>query len=79
VVEDIVDTGRTAAALLERLRGLGPASLALCALLDKPSRRVVQVCPDYVGFSIDDHFVVGYGLDHDGLHRNLPAVHVMEE
>ena len=79
VVEDIVDTGRTVEALLERLRGLDPASLALCALLDKPSRRVVPVQPDYTGFSIDDHFVVGYGLDCDGLHRNLPAIHVMEE
>jgi hypoxanthine phosphoribosyltransferase len=78
VVEDIVDTGRTAAALLERLHGLSPASLALCALLDKPSRRVVEVHPNYTGFSIDDHFVVGYGLDCDGLHRNLPAIHVME-
>ena len=78
VVEDIIDTGRTAAALLERLHGLSPASLALCALLDKPSRRVVQVHPDYTGFSIDDRFVVGYGLDCDGLHRNLPAIHVME-
>ena len=78
VVEDIIDTGRTAAALLERLRGLSPASLALCALLDKPSRRVVEVRPDYTGFCINDHFVVGYGLDCDGLHRNLPAVHVME-
>jgi hypoxanthine phosphoribosyltransferase len=79
VVEDIVDTGRTAAALLERIRQLSPASLALCALLDKPSRRVVDVHPDYTGFAIEDHFVVGYGLDYDGLHRNLPAVHVMEE
>ncbi len=79
VVEDIVDTGRTVEALLERLRGLDPASLALCALLDKPSRRVVPVQPDYTGFSIDDHFVVGYGLDCDGLHRNLPAIHVMEQ
>ncbi len=78
VVEDIIDTGRTAGALLERLRELGPASLALCALLDKPSRRVVEIEPDYTGFSIEDHFVVGYGLDYDGLHRNLPAIHVME-
>ena len=78
VVEDIIDTGRTAAMLLERIRSLSPASLALCALLDKPSRRVVEIQPDYTGFSIDDHFVVGYGLDFDGLHRNLPAIHVME-
>ncbi len=79
VIEDIVDTGHTATVLLERLRGLGPASLALCTLLDKPSRREVEIHPDYLGFTIENHFVVGYGLDHEGLYRNLPAVHVMEE
>jgi len=79
VVEDIVDTGRTATVIMERLRGLGPASLALCALLDKPSRREVEIRPDYTGFTIENYFVVGYGLDYEGLYRNLPAVHVMEE
>lgn len=77
LVEDIVDTGRTAARLLELLRGCEPASLRLCALLDKPSRREVAVNVDYGGFSVDDVFVVGYGLDHAGLWRNLPYVGVL--
>ncbi len=79
VVEDIVDTGHTAAVLLARLRALSPASLTLCTLLDKPSRRETDVHPDRTGFTIENHFVVGYGLDYEGLYRNLPAVHVMEE
>jgi hypoxanthine phosphoribosyltransferase len=78
LVEDIVDTGRTAARLLELLRARKPASLKVCALLDKPSRRVVPVEIDYRGFEIEDVFVVGYGLDHAGLYRNLPYVGVTE-
>jgi hypoxanthine phosphoribosyltransferase len=78
LVEDILDTGRTCATLLEHVRSLEPASLRLCTLLDKPSRRVLPVMADYVGFSIDDHFVVGYGLDHDEQYRELPAIHVLE-
>jgi hypoxanthine phosphoribosyltransferase len=77
LVEDIVDTGRTATRLLELLRGHEPASLKLCALLDKPSRREVPVSVDYGGFSVDDVFVVGYGLDHAGAWRNLPYVAVL--
>jgi hypoxanthine phosphoribosyltransferase len=78
LVEDVVDTGRTAARLMELLRGREPASLKLCALLDKPSRREMTVNIDYVGFSVVDTFVVGYGLDHAGLWRNLPYVGVPE-
>jgi hypoxanthine phosphoribosyltransferase len=78
IIEDIVDTGRTTAALLEQLRSDGAASVAMCTLLDKPSRRVVPVVPDYIGFTVDDHFVVGYGLDLDDHHRALPGVHVLE-
>ncbi len=74
VVEDIVDTGLTAAAILESLRARKPASLRLCALLRKGSRARVPVKVDYVGFDIPDRFVVGYGLDHDGRYRNLPYV-----
>jgi len=74
VVEDIVDTGLTMASLLRRLRSRRPASLRVCALLWKPSRTRVPVPIDYLGFSIPDRFVVGYGLDHAGLHRNLRAV-----
>ena len=79
LIEDIVDTGRTAAALLECLATQQPASLRLCALLDKPSRRVVPVSPEYVGFTIEDRFVVGYGLDYEEHYRHLPAVYVIEE
>lgn len=79
VVEDILDTGRSATVILDALREQAPASLKLCALLDKPSRRVVPVEGDWVGFTIDDHFVVGYGLDFDERYRELPAVYVMVE
>jgi len=78
VVEDILDTGRTATAILERIREENPASVALCTLLDKPSRRVVPIEADFVGFTIGEYFVVGYGLDHDERYRELPAVHVLE-
>jgi hypoxanthine phosphoribosyltransferase len=78
LVEDIVDTGRTASRLLDLLRARHPASLKVCALLDKPSRRVVPVEIDYRGFEIGDRFVVGYGLDHAGLWRNLPYVGVAD-
>jgi hypoxanthine phosphoribosyltransferase len=76
LVEDIVDTGLTAKAVLETLRARNPASLRLCTLLRKTARLRVPVPVDYVGFDIPDRFVVGYGLDHDGLHRNLPYVGV---
>src|SRR5688572_6021231 len=71
VVEDIVDTGLTLNYLLNLLRARGPRSLKVAALLSKPSRRLVQIPVDYVGFSIDDHFVVGYGLDFNERYRNL--------
>ncbi len=77
VVEDIIDTGRTAAKVLEALRGKRPAGLRLCALLHKPGRERVRVTIDYLGFTIPNRFVVGYGLDHDGRHRNLPYVGVL--
>jgi hypoxanthine phosphoribosyltransferase len=74
VVEDIVDTGRTLAYLVEELKRRGAASVRVCALLDKPSRRQVPVELDYVGFEVPDCFVVGYGLDFAGRYRNLPYV-----
>lgn len=74
VVEDIVDTGRTLAYLVEELKRRGAASVRVCALLDKPSRRQVPVCLDYVGFEVPNCFVVGYGLDFAGRYRNLPYV-----
>lgn len=78
VVEDIVDTGRTLALLLQDLEARGATSVRLCVLLDKIARREVDVPVDYRGFVIPDVFVVGYGLDHAGVHRNLPYVGVME-
>ncbi len=78
VVEDIVDSGRTLSYLLEMLRDRGPASLRLCTLLDKPSRRVKAVNVDYTCFSIPDEFVVGYGLDYAQKYRNLPYIGVVE-
>lgn len=78
VVEDIVDSGRTLSYLLELLKSRGPKSMALCTLLDKPDRRVVDVNVDYTGFQIPDEFVVGYGLDYDQRYRNLPYIGVVK-
>jgi len=74
VIEDIVDTGMTLNALLQELHGRGPASLRVCALLDKRARRLAEVPIDYVGFEIPDEFVVGYGLDFRQKFRNLPFI-----
>lgn len=79
VVEDIVDTGVTISFLLDYLRQKKPASLKLCALADKPSRRKVRVPIDYLGFTVPDKFVVGYGLDCDERFRNLPDIYAMED
>lgn len=78
LVEDIVDTGYTLRTILDLLRWRGARSVKLCALLDKASRREVDVPIDYCGFRIDDVFVVGYGLDFDERYRNLPYVGVYE-
>ena len=78
VVEDIIDSGRTLSKLMELLESRKPESLALCTLLDKPERRVVEVDVDYTGFQIPDLFVVGYGLDCAQQHRNYPFVGVVE-
>jgi hypoxanthine phosphoribosyltransferase len=74
LVEDIVDTGLTLRTLLGTLLARGPASVEVVTLLDKAVRRIVPLEPRYVGFECPDRFVVGYGLDLDGLHRNLPDV-----
>jgi hypoxanthine phosphoribosyltransferase len=78
IVEDIVDTGRTLAYLVRNLETRQPQSLRVCALLDKAARREVPVPLDYVGFTIPDEFVVGYGLDYAGLFRNLPYLAVLD-
>jgi hypoxanthine phosphoribosyltransferase len=74
IVDDIADTGFTLAALKRTLEGRQPRSVRTCVLLDKTARRQTDVAIDYVGFTIPNVFVVGYGLDHDGLYRNLPYV-----
>ena len=74
VVEDIVDTGLTLKYLLDNLKARDPASIRICTFLDKPSRRLIPVQPDYNGFAIPDRFVVGYGLDFNEQYRHLPYV-----
>jgi hypoxanthine phosphoribosyltransferase len=78
VVEDIVDTGLTLRYLMENMETRGVASLAVAALLDKPSRRKVPVKLDYLGFEVPDEVVVGYGLDYAQRYRNLPYVGVLK-
>ena len=77
LVEDIVDTGLTASKVMAVLRKKGPASLRLCALLHKPSREKVRVAIDYLGFTVPDRFVIGYGMDFDARYRNLPYIGLM--
>jgi hypoxanthine phosphoribosyltransferase len=79
VVEDIVDTGLTLTYLKDILHARAPKSLRTACLLSKPSRRQVPVGVDYVGFEIEDHFVIGYGLDFDERFRNLPYIGILEE
>jgi len=74
VIEDIIDTGLTMRYLLENLNTRKPKSLKICTLLHKPSRQKVEVPIDYVGFTIDDHFVIGYGLDYEDRFRNVPYI-----
>jgi hypoxanthine phosphoribosyltransferase len=76
IIEDIIDTGLTLDYLVRLLRVRGPKSLRICTLLDKPAHREVDLQSDYVGFSIPDEFVVGYGLDLGELYRNLPYIAV---
>lgn len=78
IVEDIVDSGRTLAKLLELFATRQAASVKVCTLLDKPERRVVDVTADYIGLSIPNEFVVGYGLDYRQQYRNLPYVGVLK-
>jgi len=79
VVEDIVDTGITISFLLDYLQKKKPASLKLCVLTDKPSRRRVPVSIDYLGFTVPNKFIVGYGLDFDERFRNLPHIYTLED
>ena len=78
IVEDIVDSGKTLKYLQDYLKTKKPKSLKLCTLLDKPERRTENIHVDYIGFEIEDKFVVGYGLDYDEKYRNLPYVGFVE-
>ena len=78
IVDDILDSGRTLAALREALLARRPRRVRIAVLLDKPAGREVPLAPDYVGFTVPDRWVVGYGLDADGLYRNLPYVTYVE-
>jgi len=79
LVDDIVDTGLTTQASLRYLGRARPASVRVCALLDKPARRLVPVAIDYLGLTVPDRFLVGYGLDMDGRHRQLPEIYAVEQ
>ncbi|MBU0519951.1 hypoxanthine phosphoribosyltransferase [bacterium] len=79
VVDDILDTGRTMHYAVNYLKDRGAAQVRSCVLLDKPTRRIVDIHSDYVGFTIDDIFVVGYGLDYNGRFRDLPYIGMMDE
>jgi hypoxanthine phosphoribosyltransferase len=78
IVEDIIDSGHTLASVVEMLRTRNPASLEICTLLNKASRREVDVPIKYCGFEIPDKFVFGYGLDMDEYYRNLPFIGVVD-
>lgn len=78
IVEDILDTGVTLSHLVPMLNLRNPASVRLCTILSKPSRRKADIEPDYLGFEVPDEFVVGYGLDYDEKYRNLPYVGVLK-
>lgn len=78
IIEDIIDTGRTLTYITENLGTRNPASLKICTLLNKPSRREVEVKLDYVGFDIPNEFVIGYGLDYNETYRNLPFIGVLK-
>lgn len=79
IVEDIVDSGRTLSFLVDYLKKKGAKSVKTCTLLDKPCRREVDFVPDYVGVTIPDEFVLGYGLDYDEKYRNLPYVAAVDQ
>ena len=78
IVEDIIDSGRTLDYMRRNLLARNPKSLRICSLLNKPSRREIDVEVEYLGFDIPDEFVVGYGLDFDELYRNLPFIAVLK-
>ncbi len=79
IIEDIVDSGYTLECLYNKLLLQNPRSLKICTLIDKRARREVDIEADYVGITMDDGFIIGYGLDHDERYRNLPDIYLVEE
>lgn len=79
IVEDIVDTGNTLYYLINKLKERGPKSVKICTLLNKQARRTADIVPDYIGFEVDDLFIIGYGLDYDQKFRGLPYVGYLSE
>lgn len=78
IIEEIIDTGRTLSFLRNRLIASSPASLKIVTLLDKPARRELPIRPDYIGMTIEDRYVVGYGMDQEELGRNYPDIYIMK-
>ncbi len=78
IIEDIVDTGVTLSYLKKYLEDRNPKSVKICTMLDKPSRRRADIIPDYIGYEVEDLFIIGYGLDYDQKYRNLPYVSYLE-
>lgn len=79
IIEDIVDTGKTINYLINYLENMGAKSIKVCTILDKPSKRCIDFKPDYVGFEVDDKFVIGYGLDYNQDYRNLPFIGYVDD
>jgi len=79
LVDDIIDTGLTMNYISNYLKSHKPSSIKMCSFLSKPSRRVVKINPDFLGFEIPDEFVIGYGLGHKGLYRNLKYIAILDE
>lgn len=78
LVDDILDTGQTISYLISYLKQFKPDKIYICVMLDKPSGRKVPIIADYVGFEVPDKFVIGYGMDYDGLYRNLPDIYCLD-
>ena len=79
IIEDIIDSGNTLSRICKHLRERGAASVRTCTLLDKPEGRKVDIDVDYIGFTVDDRFIIGYGLDYDQKYRNLPYISFLED
>lgn len=79
IVDDIIDSGHTMKEVMEHISKRGPKSIKVSVMLDKPSRREVDISPDYVGFTIPDVFIVGYGLNYGDFHRNIPYIFTFDD